>query len=589
MSDWCEIEGCDIDATLNPTDGDHYAVAIRDQLLYHRDLGSVANDGVSPRRCPFRRKNLHSDRRVFATLRVLSGRYMVYLADYASSETTVEQVDRWLLRECAWVTGLPRVGLAATKWDAYIDARSALPCRHVKYMTCYAKDMELTAQHSWQTCTHNEYISLRDRHLMAMPGLDLKAYLWMCHFGREWTSLLDKQSVVSADVWLSSRSTKVRQRYRHIWPNAVLPDKMFISMFVKFEKMGGVNKPPRAIQAYPPVYNLLLSEHLLPIEHEFYRTRRLVNGGHRLFAKQRNMKQRARDIMGIYGDSRFDDPVLINIDHSRFDSRVSRALVSLEFSLLCALSANPKLLASLLRCQSGGVGFSKGGLRYGCTARRKSGVINTGLGNSILNYCILSYVFRRVFSLHYIDGDDALVVIDRTDLAFVDFADFALCGMVTEVIVRQGLDDMRFCQCGILNLPDGPCMVREPLRALSRAAWSCSMSPPAGYTSMIGLCEARVNNGVPMLDAFFRTQIGFGDQVKINWDFVGYNAARDWACRPAEPLPISDALRVQFDSVFGIDPIRQADFESRVRRWRSRCRCESRIECVVAQFANGEG
>lgn len=501
------------------------------------------------------------------------------------TKASYHKVDQRFMDICAQHAGLHRVALRTSTYDAYIDCEGANPCDHKKYMTCYSKDMLLTPQDSWQSCVKNEYWSLRDRHLMEMIPVNPLAFIWMMCFARQWLKKLPTCGPTPSDVWLATRSTKVKQKYRGMNATAAPRHVEYNQMFVKFEKMTGRDKPPRAIQAFRPEYNFMLTEHFFTIEHMLYQSRPAINGGHRLFAKQRNMRQRAEDLLGIYEDEIFDDPIFINIDHSRFDSRVGQSLMYLEFAIYAGCSSEPEDLLSLLEHQTAGVGFTKGGIRYSSTARRKSGVINTGLGNSVINYCIISFVFRGVRYLCYIDGDDAVVVIDRKDLLLVNLDDFGLCGMKTEIIIREGINDMRFCQSAIMQLADGPCMVRDPLRSLSRGAWSCAMCPPKGYTAMVGTCEARVNNGVPMVDTFFRKQ---SEPTKdIMWTLMGYNSARDMYSRPEEPIPITDDVRSQFAELFGIDAVTQQDFEARCKRWVSRCPCKCRTECL-SQFTLDE-
>ncbi|APG76139.1 hypothetical protein 3 [Beihai tombus-like virus 12] len=462
----------------------------------------------------------------------------------------------------------------------FIATRAAGCCRHSRCLLALRQRAKASSihdnrfhspQYAFHCCVANEYLSLRDRHLVPMLPMHADAYMFMCLMAKRWAHKLRFAQRAHPLEWISLRCSRVKRKYRDIWPSARL-DRTPIKMFVKFEKTGAakIAKPPRAIQAYTPTYNCLLSDYLLPIEALVMMRHSAVNGGLRLFAKGRNAKQRAADILAM---AVWPDTVYVEADHSRFDSRISFEHLLVEFGFYLELNGDPEF-ASLLSRQLAGSGFSAGGLKYYCRGRRKSGVVNTGLGNSVVNYLILSYVLAGVPHRLYIDGDDSVITVPRGYYEEINFQRFAEAGMDTEY-KPVTLQQLRFCQAAVLHLPDGPCMVREPERALSRGAYSAAANVPSDYYRMMATCEARVNNGVPMLAPYFRANMG--PYKCMRFDLVGYNAARDYYCRPEETLAITEAVRFEFAEVFGVSPEEQRAFEAKCGQWLPPCECQRRV------------
>lgn len=279
-----------------------------------------------------------------------------------------------------------------------------------------------------------------------------------------------------------------------------------VRMFVKPDKHDIClidSKVPRAIQYRRPQFNLKLAQYLRPLEKKLFSF--VEEDGTRIFAKGRNLQQRAQDIIDIC--SKFQDPIIISTDHSKFDSFVNvdhlRAIH--RFYLKCFPSWQ---LQFLLSKQINNRGMSIQGLKYHVRGTRMSGDYDTSLGNCLLNYFVLSSWLREcgIVGKLYIDGDDAVVVIDKSDKHKVNKDLFCKYGFETKVEFET-LDNFEFCQAKLIR-SDPPILARDPVKVMSNLQVCLKRYSPSQWPSLLQgkiICEFWANQGVPYICSYLHS------------------------------------------------------------------------------------
>ena len=202
------------------------------------------------------------------------------------------------------------------------------------------------------------------------------------------------------------------------------PKHSYVSTFIKADKLSLLDKPdpvPRLIQPRHKLYNFAVGRYMKPFEHNLYpaidqvfmeqfdcrgvtvfKGYNCVDQGHEIFKKW----------------SRFNDPVFITTDASRYDQHVSVAALKYEHSYYNN-HYRSKELECLLRQQLRNKGFCRthdGFLKYVVNGKRCSGDMNTGCGNIIVMTAMMFTYFMHL-GLTEVElvnnGDDSVIICER--------------------------------------------------------------------------------------------------------------------------------------------------------------------------------
>lgn len=195
-----------------------------------------------------------------------------------------------------------------------------------------------------------------------------------------------------------------------------------VKAFMKFEKLPVTGKRlvPRAIQPRSPEYNVLVGRYIKAAEHRLYKDiQEVYRDELPVVAKGLTTQELGAIIAGKW--QRYDDPVCVGLDQSRFDQHISRAALVYEHKFYQAYF-HSRELSRLLAYQytTRGVFVCPDGIaKYSTDGGRCSGDMNTGCGNTILQaamiYCYLSdRSFRRQPSV-MVNGDDSFIIVERRD------------------------------------------------------------------------------------------------------------------------------------------------------------------------------
>uniref|UniRef100_A0AB38ZKI4 RNA-directed RNA polymerase n=1 Tax=Suncus murinus ribovirus 3 TaxID=3139577 RepID=A0AB38ZKI4_9VIRU len=317
-------------------------------------------------------------------------------------------------------------------------------------------------------------------------------------------------------------------------------------MFLKQEKYLD-EKPPRAIQFRSAEYTLELGRYIKPYEKAMYETV-LGPSGTPVFAKSRNAEERAQLCIDKWGH--FKNPICYQIDYSKFDAHVTPAHLRSQHKAYAAAFGNDPYLLWLLSLQIKNLGYTKHGQRYISNGRRMSGDIDTGCGNSKINYDVLRKIFPEADYL--IDGDDCLVFCEKgTNCPSGAFGFTFKSKLFTE------LSGLMFCSSRLM-LTVGR-FVRDYREVISKHSHTYRNIPgaEARLLASIGMCELALGAGVPILQEFGLLLAASSDKLLADWEL-------DYKLQGLVPrvLEVSDEARLEFYNIFEMLPSEQLAFET---------------------------
>lgn len=359
-----------------------------------------------------------------------------------------------------------------------------------------------------------------------------------------------------------------------------------LTTFVKAEKIDATAKgdpAPRVIQPRKPEYNVELGVVLKPFEHRIYDAMAEAIGKSTIVAKGINAVELGNLIASKW--ERFNDPVAIGLDASRFDQHVSLDALEYEHGIYMALCERPykRKLARLLELQrkNRGVAMAKdGGFRYEVDGCRMSGDMNTALGNCIL-MCSMTVNLVKKLGLQAYDminnGDDMVLFVERADLSVVmgeiptHYLNFGFTMKVEEPV--SILEQIEFCQMRPVQTATGYVMTRNWDVVLSKDLVTLLDIPNEKrfkqWMTAISDGGLSVASGMPILQEFYK-QLNFGVDIgKIKNHGAFDHSSSGWAIGllPKES-PIEDKTRVSFALAFGLSESEQLVLESTIRNWR---------------------
>lgn len=348
-----------------------------------------------------------------------------------------------------------------------------------------------------------------------------------------------KESLLLED--LSNKDAKVRMFLKddkyHVWKRVV----------------------PRCIQYRSKRYCLPLASYLTPIEH--YMCTLTDESETPIFAKSRNFHQRGADIAAKM--AYFHNPVVISLDHSKFDAHVNMQLLDVEHWFYKSCCRNPEL-AQLLHWQRVNHGRTKNGTRYVTRATRMSGDQNTGIGNSIINFAMTKALFGHLKICYYIDGDDYLIFVERSDANKVDPKLYEQFGMETKMeSATSVIEHIDFCQTRPVFNGVGYTMCRNPERMLKRVQWGVGKFSPRyvpKYLSSVGKCMISTGQGLPVEQYLGRTL----SSLSTTYVLTPYHySASKMPFRPgrAKVVEPSTAVRLSYEMAWGLSIAQQQMFE----------------------------
>jgi len=344
--------------------------------------------------------------------------------------------------------------------------------------------------------------------------------------------------------------------------------------FLKAEKVNFTAKgdpAPRFIQPRADEYLVVSGQYLKKFEKKLFRAFERAFG-YKVVLKGLNAIQQAGVLRSHW--RRYDNPVCIGLDASRFDQHVSPDALRFEHSIYNETFKDPQLARILeMQLKNDVTAIAADGLiRYKTDGGRMSGEINTGMGNCvIMSLVILGYIYANNIDARLgNNGDDCVIICDASDLhKFEGLDEWCLRGgfcVVRETPVYE-FEQIEFCQCHPVLASDGKYrMVRNPWTAPSKDAVSllswANQEEFDAWAAAIGGCGLALTKGVPFWESFYRNLLGgrsgkawADDRVRDSG--MGYMVGD----MNIEDMPMTEEARYSFYLAFGMLPDEQVALE----------------------------
>jgi hypothetical protein len=293
-----------------------------------------------------------------------------------------------------------------------------------------------------------------------------------------------------------------------------------ITGFVKADKLDLAKKSdpvPRLISSYGARYVVSLGRHYAHREHSFIRALDKTWGS-RVVCKGLNSRRRGELIAFKWG--RFRKPCALMADASRFDQHVSMEALRKEFAFYLTLGTCPaerKEMEFLLNLQliGGGTGLAEDGkVKFKTHGGRKSGVPNTGGGNTLL-MCVMFLAYVRSLDLdcEFVnDGDDCVLIMEQADRERVEstIQGYFLSKGFTMVVEKAvfDLEHIDFCQGSPIWTPSGYIMVRRPQTSLVKDTISLDKFESERHwkrwMASVADCGLSLAGGIPVVQEFYQ-------------------------------------------------------------------------------------
>lgn len=435
----------------------------------------------------------------------------------------------------------------------------------------------------YSNCVCNEYVAIKGRVLGVVQegtraGMEaLKRQL------RAIARTFPKTKEMSRERFIEHFKGKRKTRYlnalKSLNQNPVRRSDAFVSAFIKAEKTDSSSKKwpdPRVIQARSARYNIELGRFLRPIEHHVYR---LKHNGLQVMGKGLSPPARAELLVQKW--NRFNKPICMAIDASRFDQHVCLEALKLEHWFY-TLSNSDKTFAELLSWQQFNKGYTNNGVRYSVKGRRMSGDMNTAVGNCLLMYamCLAGAEQAGITKFELlVDGDDTLIIVEQTDAdRFQPFLDtFESFGHKIKMEGKwKQLEGVQWCQSKFMYIGGKPSFVRSHRKVISTltAGVRCWGDPSVQKDMMFTVGQALMidNVGVPILGKYGKILTKWSNKRVKDWASIDEGwfwdikerHGLDFIAEYQNPLPES---RLSFQVATGVSVAEQLFIEEQLESW----------------------
>lgn len=351
----------------------------------------------------------------------------------------------------------------------------------------------------------------------------------------------------------------------------------FVKLFLKFEKYNfkrGKKVVPRVISPRGDRYTVALGRFIKTIEKFIYKIFNTKLFNTPVILKCYNQEQRGSIIHQKW--MKFTNPCAISIDAKRFDQHVSEAALRFEHSVYKMFYPYSKELALLLSHQINNKHFCNmldGSIYYKTKAGRKSGDVNTALGNCIISSASL-FVLKQTTGIDFEfvnDGDDSVIICEKKDEPILREAIpgfFLSLGFTMDVEPTvYELEQIKFCQCQPIFDGHKYIMVRDPRISLTKDCLSLKPldNPKVSkmWLSSVGQCGLSLTAGIPVVQSFYNCLVRASDGAKMLRD----PTMDDWYHYVGKGLMRTDQTivpktRYSFWLAFGICPEEQLSIEA---------------------------
>jgi hypothetical protein len=361
-----------------------------------------------------------------------------------------------------------------------------------------------------------------------------------------------------------------------------------VKTFVKAEKINfdaKTDPAPRVIQPRSPRYNLHIGRFLKTLEKRVYTAIAAVYRSSwatvgPIVCKGLTARTLACALRRKW--QRFDNPVAIGLDASRFDQHVSTEALRWEHSVYERVYSGRdrdelRRLLEWQRVNYGTARLADAKVRYVRQGCRMSGDINTSLGNCLIMCALIhQYCTERGLVVDLANnGDDCVVFMERRDAERFRaglsewFLEMGFTMKIEDTV--DVFEKVEFCQTQPVWDGTEWIMCRNPV-GLSKDAYSLL---PWGQGAMAyGWATAIADSGeaiaatMPIFAAFYAKLRVLGRGITMgNHPLMsggGLKWLSDGSATPARHHGVTDAARVSFWRAFGIPPYMQVLAETHI-------------------------
>lgn len=345
----------------------------------------------------------------------------------------------------------------------------------------------------------------------------------------------------------------------------------YVSSFIKDEKTNLTRKEdpcPRVIQPRSARFNIEIGKHLKPMEKEVFR------GIARVFRSKTVMKglnalERGSEMCRKW--TRFEKPVAILLDATRFDQHCNRDIISWEHEIEERMTLEPQSLRRLNSWRRVNRCFARasdGAFKYTLRGGRMSGDMDTAMGNC-LTMCAMTWSFMTEMQIEKFeyanDGDDGVLMVEQEHLAKVlsNYAPFFLSLGFTMKLegIAYELEHIEFCQSRPVFDGEKWRMLRDPRVCIGKDSLSLRgevrVAELRSLRSSIGWCGLALAGDMPIFWRYYQsmaTEERLDTELTTGMQFL----ARGMESVIAEP---SQAARLSFYRAYGISPDSQLAIE----------------------------
>lgn len=457
------------------------------------------------------------------------------------------------------------------KWDA-------VECVINRRTYCYASSNLPGMKTVWthNGCICNQYMALRYRHQVEtqVPNFD-ESQIDMI-----FKDLLHKNSVellpwkrhAVVNSYAGSYKRKYMEAHKTYHRVGLQNYMARVNMFCKDDSYTDPpEKAPRAIQYRHPTFMLEMGRFTKAVEVWFYHLRdeydTLIVGKTDPYTIGSELVKKSKF---------FDNPVYLMLDASKFDTCVDVKWLKLVvrcYKLLFPTRFH-RTIDWLWKQTYINKGRTKAGLRYKTRGTRMSGDMDTGLGNSMIMYLMLTQYLKTagVKGSIMVNGDDSLVVVSRVNLSkLMDIKIFKTFGFSMKFDVAYDIQEAEFCQSRLVWTDYGPAMSLNPLRAINRLAWTTekySARHARQYVNTVALCNRAAHWGMPILyplaEALKRLVKSEKEILMRTYDHEWRQMLQRW-WRLKDLATISLDTRLSFERAWGISVYHQEQMECNLR------------------------
>lgn len=375
-------------------------------------------------------------------------------------------------------------------------------------------------------CYHNERLSLTNRVLFKIKA---EEGLWRQAYDR-FNMQFHNVNVVSAmefeDFVQHVRGAK---RKEYIKADADLFRKMSISTFPTMGFLKdefSVGKPegevvPRFISGKGSEYAVEVGRYIYPLTQYLKKECFGLNMDNQFIYAGGNTAEELGDFIH---QMEVDGWIPYENDFSKWDGHLSEEALECEMDFYEQFGL-PDHIMSMLRSQLVSKGRTmKGGIKFSCRGKRASGVPNTTLGNTLLNFMIHNFVLGDIEFKLICMGDDCIIFV-REELDEGNcVANFKRFGMKAKLFTRT-YDTLEFCSARFWRNGNTRIMGPKPGRIIARTFYDKQMRGPKAQVKLlrgqvVGLKPAATY--VPVLSHIIPhmySQLGYGDIIRTRqWE-----------------------------------------------------------------------